>query len=290
MSLWLLTPLLLAAAPSPPSPLAPVEPDFPAPAWLLAEARAQRALERGDWTAGLAFARAAWDQKRAVDDAHLAAVFSQRLAHYDDALAWLSRCTAVGYSDADLGADPIFAPLHGRPEWAAIAAKAKANPQPPRPAVSPELQALLHADEDEHNVPPGQLTPGFLATRDAHDAERRAAVSKLLSSGKIKTAHDYLGAAQIFTRGTTDSDFAQARALALEALHRGALTGYALAAQAWDRWLLATGHPQRFGTQYRPASGGGPFPTSLAPVDPAITDEERAHWGIPPLAEIAKVR
>jgi hypothetical protein len=239
-----------------------VAPDFPAPAWLQAEARAQRVLDRGDWAAGLALARAAWDQTRAVDDAHLAAVFAQRLGHYGDALAWLARSTDAGYSDADLGADPIFAPLHGRPEWAAIAAKAKTNPTPARPAMSPELAALLHADEDEHNVPPNQ-TPAFLSARETHDAERRAAASKLLASGKIKTAHDYLGAAQIFTRGSTDADFAQARSLALEAVHRGALTGYLLAAQTWDRWLLATGHPQHFGTQFRSTSGGGPFTRSL---------------------------
>jgi hypothetical protein len=42
--------------------------------------------------------------------------------------------------------------------------------------------------------------------------------------------------------------------------------------------------PQRFGTQYQ----GDPQTKQmkLYPVDPSVTDEERARWGFPPLAEI----
>jgi hypothetical protein len=43
----------------------------------------------------------------------------------------------------------------------------------------------------------------------------------------------------------------------------------------------AGGLPQKYGTQYR--SVGGRW--VLYPVDPATSDEERARWDVPPLAE-----
>jgi hypothetical protein len=54
-----------------------------------------------------------------------------------------------------------------------------------------------------------------------------------------------------------------------------------LAAAAQDRWLMAAGRPQRYGTQYR--SRGGRW--ELWPVDEATSDDERAAWDVPPLAE-----
>jgi hypothetical protein len=48
---------------------------------------------------------------------------------------------------------------------------------------------------------------------------------------------------------------------------------------------MTLGKPQRYGTQFKRDPGG---PWYLYPVDPAVTDEERARWNVPPLAELKK--
>jgi hypothetical protein len=47
------------------------------------------------------------------------------------------------------------------------------------------------------------------------------------------------------------------------------------------------GKPQLYGTQFQRVNGTGPW--ILWDVDPAVTDEERAKWDVPPLAR-AKAR
>ena len=54
----------------------------------------------------------------------------------------------------------------------------------------------------------------------------------------------------------------------------------ALPAAAEDRQRMALGKPQRYGTQYKKVDGTW----QLWPVDPSVTDEERARWHCPPLA------
>ncbi len=73
------------------------------------------------------------------------------------------------------------------------------------------------------------------------------------------------------------ADVWQAHALARRAAELGHRTN--LAAAAYDRWLLIQGKPQKYGTQYQ-------WDGTLYPVDPAMTDEERAAWLVPPLAQL----
>jgi len=56
-----------------------------------------------------------------------------------------------------------------------------------------------------------------------------------------------------------------------------------LVAATEDRFLMGIGRKQRFGTQYEPADEPGQF--RLAPTDPRVTDELRAAFGTPSLAE-----
>jgi hypothetical protein len=55
-----------------------------------------------------------------------------------------------------------------------------------------------------------------------------------------------------------------------------------LVAATEDRQLMALGKPQRYGTQYTTDDKGR---TVLYEVDPKTTDEERARWNVPSLAE-----
>ncbi|MCA8950131.1 MAG: hypothetical protein KDE27_11560 [Planctomycetes bacterium] len=56
------------------------------------------------------------------------------------------------------------------------------------------------------------------------------------------------------------------------------------AAAGFDRLRQLDGLPQKFGTQHVERDGR----RELWPVDPATTDSERAKWGLPGLAELAR--
>lgn len=138
-----------------------------------------------------------------------------------------------------------------------------------------ELRAIFEADQaDRHGAMPQDVIE--------RDRARRARVEQLLADGAVRSAEDHLHAAFVFQHGDELAHYWQAHELALRADELGD-QGHArwLAAAAYDRWLMFQGRPQRYGTQYRGV--GGQY--ELYPVDPATTDEERARWNVPPLAE-----
>lgn len=57
-----------------------------------------------------------------------------------------------------------------------------------------------------------------------------------------------------------------------------------LAAASKDRSLMWQGKPQLYGTQFKRVDNRW----VLWEVDPTVTDEERAKWNVPPLAEQKK--
>jgi hypothetical protein len=100
-------------------------------------------------------------------------------------------------------------------------------------------------------------------------------------------ADDYYHAAMILQHGRTAEDFDLAHQLSLKASELEPTDRAArwLAAATKDRYLMTLGKPQLYGTQFKRDPGG---PWYLYPVDPSITDEERAKWNVPPLAEAKK--
>jgi hypothetical protein len=68
-----------------------------------------------------------------------------------------------------------------------------------------------------------------------------------------------------------------AKAVELDPAHDAARW---LAAAAEDRKLMYEYKPQKWGTQYKKVDGKW----IVWPVDPAITDAQRAEWDAPPLA------
>jgi hypothetical protein len=119
------------------------------------------------------------------------------------------------------------------------------------------------------------------------DLARRKRVLELFRAHRLKAADDYYHGAMIFQHGSAAEDFDFAYQLSLKAselepTHRAARW---LAAAAKDRYLMTLGKPQLYGTQFKRDPGG---PWYLYPVDPSITDEERAKWSVPPLAEAKK--
>ncbi len=142
--------------------------------------------------------------------------------------------------------------------------------------MNEEIQALFQADQADRQA--DRPLPPDLTERDR---ARRETLEGLIAAGALQTTEDYFHAALIFQHGEHLNDYWRARELAIQAAERGSRPGRWLAAAAYDRWLMRQGKPQKYGTQYV-ASGGC---WMLWELDSATTDEERAAWNVPALAE-----
>ncbi len=147
--------------------------------------------------------------------------------------------------------------------------------------MNKELQALFEQDQADRRAFE-QLDHEQIQQMLQRDRERRQRVEELIGSEALQAPEDYFHAAMVFQHGEKLEDFWKAHELAM----RGAELGHPdcrwLSAAAYDRWLMNQGKPQKYGTQYTTRDDG---PYRLWDVDPNTTDEERAAWNVPPLAE-----
>ena len=148
--------------------------------------------------------------------------------------------------------------------------------------MNEELKGLYEADVKSRSGVDWD-DPEQVKTAVEQDKERRVRVEKLLESDKVKDATDYHHAALIFQHGDSPSDYRKANKLAKRAMEMGDERSKWLYAATLDRWLLSTGKPQKFGTQFKKEKNGD---WELAqPIDKTVTDAERAQYNVPPLSE-----
>ncbi|MEM7325989.1 MAG: alpha/beta hydrolase-fold protein [Actinomycetota bacterium] len=116
------------------------------------------------------------------------------------------------------------------------------------------------------------------------DADRPAALDRLRDQPALATAEpaSALRAAQLFSLSGEPSDLPVVVELAGRA-HDAGLVGAGLVfAEAADKLCLFSGRPQRYGTVMVEHQGDVVQP----PVDPSITDAQRAELGVPSMAEL----
>lgn len=115
------------------------------------------------------------------------------------------------------------------------------------------------------------------------DAERENATRKLLARGKLQSARDFEEAAVIFQHSRTPGDYLLAHTLALIAVSKGDTNAVWIAAATLDRYLMSSGKPQIYGTQFLTPPGGRatqePYNRTL------ISDTLRKQLGVPSLKE-----
>ncbi len=146
-----------------------------------------------------------------------------------------------------------------------------------------EVGLLYKADRAEREDQPQFGTPAYMAMRE-RDRHRRDRVRELLAREMLQTPEDCYCAAWILNHGDEAcgaDDAWHAHLLSLRGAEGGYRSARWLAAAAYDRWLMYQGKPQKYGTQY--VSDG--IRQRLWDVAPETTDEERAEWDVPPLAE-----
>lgn len=146
--------------------------------------------------------------------------------------------------------------------------------------MNAELLSLYKADRREHLNPPKVNTPEYKAMR-ARDLKRRERVMEIVAAGELHTAEDYYHAAWVMNHGETPDDARNGHVLALRSSELGYRPARWLAAASYDRWQMYQGKPQKFGTNYIYDGRR----ERLWDVEPGTTDEERAQWDVPPLAE-----
>lgn len=199
----------------------------------------------------------------------------------DRAFASLGRAVDEGFRDgAHLANDPDLASLHADPRWQPMVDVVSARAAEHRAAINRELADLYTADQADRAGAIGAIDWKVVGPRDV---ERRQRVDAILAAGGAKVADDYYHAAMVYQHGSDLAEIQRAhelaaRAVALDGTHDAAKW---LAAAAEDRALMYQQKPQKYGTQFQKQQGTW----VVWQVDPTITDEQRAAWNVPPLAE-----
>jgi hypothetical protein len=147
--------------------------------------------------------------------------------------------------------------------------------------VSPTLRQLYVEDQEIRLA--GVETPADIIVFYVGDWIRVNKVRQIVAADLLTTAQDYANAARILQHGDKATDYQKAQELSIKAFELGEEDMLRHSGLAEDRYLLAIGKAQKYGTQFfcEPERGW-----QLYPVDTTVTDEERAQLSIEPLAEM----
>ncbi len=159
--------------------------------------------------------------------------------------------------------------------------------QPNKKEMAVELQELFDADQADRIVLEGKWNDPELNRRrfenDAVRLKRAQEIYDEYEQGKatLGTEERYqLG--MLFHHSADPQNYLKARTLADAAGERGKL----LSAQAEDRYLLATGKKQRWGTQFNMDKDGHQTQEPIqSDEESGITDEMRIKQHVPPRAK-----
>lgn len=230
-----------------------------------------------------AAAQAATGDRSAARAFFAAAACLTAAGNPEAAFASLDKAAARGYRDLDRAdANPQIEPLRKDPRWKAFHDGVKTRSDAHEAALNTEL-AHITAEDQKDREAGDKIDWAVVGKRDA---ERLKRTREIAAAGGLHQADDYFNAALVFQHSDKLEDYAQAHQWCLKAVELDPENSNArwLAAATQDRWLMNQGKPQLYGTQFKKVDGRW----ILWEVDPSITDEERARWEVPPLAEARK--
>lgn len=214
-----------------------------------------------------------------------AACCASRGGDIEQAFSLLDKSVANGLRQTDLiQTDKDLAPMRGDPRWAGIVTAVRAQEQAYLQTINRELYAMYKADQAARTG--GTNIDWSVVSRE--DAERRERTAAFIDRGGLSVGDDYYHAAMIFQHGDKPEHYSLANELARKAVELDPDNKSArwLIAASEDRLRHSLGTPQIYGTQFRKGHGSS---WTLDPIDEtAVTDEQRAEYGVPPLADAKK--
>jgi hypothetical protein len=251
----------------------------------------------GDYKAcQLAFGRAVAESPRAglaARAAYGAACCAAVRNDVDGGFEALGLALDNGFIDLERAlTDPRLETLRADPRWVRLVALLEERQQAHQKTLDPDLLRLYLEQQSERgavqrdlpgagaqNRPAGPPDAAFVERGQA----RRKAAWELVEKGRVRQPDDAFHAAALLVESDRPAEVERAGELARQALARNPdlLAARPLVATAADRKEMLAGRPQKFGTQLVEVDGKW----RVYEVDPAVTDDERAEWGLPPLAE-----
>ena len=232
----------------------------------------------------IAFGRAAAEAPRtglAARAAYGAACCAALRNDVDGGFEALGLALANGFHDLErVLVDPRLESLRGDANWLRFLRLTEERQQAHQKTLDPDLLRLYLEQRQEREAPATGATTAELVERAA---ARRRAASERVEGGGVKKPEDAFHAASLLVESDRPAEVERAAGLARQALagDPDLLAARPLVATAVDRGRLLTGKPQKYGTQLVEIAGQW----KVYDVAPEVTDEERAEWGLPPLAE-----
>lgn len=138
----------------------------------------------------------------------------------------------------------------------------------------------LHAS-DQKDRQTVYTAPADVETLRRRDKERRAEVADIMARGEANTPNDLYRAAVIFQHGTGEKDFLTAHRLAMMAALHGHRAARWLTAASLDRFLMAVGRPQLYGTQFELGEDDGRYQLRLPIDDSTLLHFEKRFFDVP---------
>jgi hypothetical protein len=215
-------------------------------------------------------------------DRYSAARCLARANQGEQALTELEQVARGGYRYIrHIERDEELVSLRGDPRWRPILDRVRATNDRYLAALNTELRSLFDQDQADRRQGINQSGHSALSRRDQ---QRKARVLQILADGGARLADDYYHAAMVLQHGDRVEDYQLAHDTAMKALETEPLHPLArwLAAASKDRVLMALGKPQLYGTQFQTGADGK---VERWPVDPTITNAERARWHVDPIPE-----
>lgn len=148
------------------------------------------------------------------------------------------------------------------------------------------LEELYEADQrDRTNV---YGSPTAIQELRHRDGMRRSLVLEMIAQGAVNTQNDLYRAAVILLHGSQPADFLAAHRLAVTAAVGGHRPARWLAASSLDRFLMAVGLPQVYGTQFEHNPEENKYQLRLPIDDSSVLHWEKKFYNVPPVAERLK--
>ncbi len=142
----------------------------------------------------------------------------------------------------------------------------------------------LHAADQKDREKVYSSAADIEALRE-RDRERRRELVEMMRLGNVNTSNDLYRAAVIFLHGAEPKEFLAAHRLATMAAINGHRPSRWLAAASLDRFLMSTGLPQLYGTQFEHSEDENRYQLRLPIDDSTVLHFEKRFFSVPPVVE-----